>query len=140
MKCALRTPNLSLSHACACHQMNQRENVTCHTSPRLQQIAISCKRSDYNKKKSCKVSFLSSLVKKPHNGSHRSTMPLISRARRCLTLMNFMSSTKNRSTATMMCWMKKTTDAISDTARKESVQVVLLQTHGEDGAILLMLR
>ena len=30
--------------------------------------------------------------------------------------------------------MKKTTDAISDTVRKESVQVVLLQTHGEDGA------
>ena len=51
----------------------------------------------------------------------------------------FMSSTRNRSTATMMCWMKKTTDAISDTARKESVQVALLQTHGEDGAYLLML-
>ena len=46
----------------------------------------------------------------------------------------FTSSTRNRSTATMMCWMKKTTDAISDTARKESVQVALLQTHGEDGA------
>ena len=64
----------------------------------------------------------------------------LSRAQRCLTLMNFMSSTRNRSTATMMCWMKKTTDAISDPARKESVQVALLQTHGEDGAILLMLR
>ena len=55
-------------------------------------------------------------------------------------VMNFMSSTSDRPTATMMCWMKKTTDAISDTARKESVQVVLLQTHGEDGASLLMLR
>ena len=55
-------------------------------------------------------------------------------------MMNFMTSTKNRSTATMMCWMKKTTDAISDTARKESVQVAPLHTHGEDGAILLMLR
>ena len=44
------------------------------------------------------------------------------------------------STATMMCWMKKTTDAISDTARKESVRVALLQTLGEDGAILSMLR
>ena len=51
-----------------------------------------------------------------------------------------MSSTKNRATPTMRYWMKKTTDAISDTARKESVQVALLQTHGEDGAILLMLR
>ena len=40
----------------------------------------------------------------------------------------------------MMCWMNKTTDAISGIARKESVQVALLQTHGEDGAILLMLR
>ena len=50
----------------------------------------------------------------------------------------FMSSTRNRSTATMMYWMKKTTNAISDTGRKESVQVALLQTHGEDGASLLM--
>ena len=62
------------------------------------------------------------------------------RAQKCLTLINFMSSTRNRSTATMMCWMKKTTNAISDTATKKSVQIALLQTHGEDGAILLMLR
>ena len=67
-------------------------------------------------------------------------MPLMSRAQRYLTLMNFMSSTNGHSTATMMCWMKKTTNAISDTGRKESVQVALLQTHGEDGASLLMLR
>ena len=39
-----------------------------------------------------------------------------------------MSSARNRSTATMMYWMKKTTNAISDTGRKESVQVALLQT------------
>ena len=37
----------------------------------------------------------------------------------------------------MMCSMKKTTDAIPDTARKESVQVALLQTHGEDDAIFV---
>ena len=49
----------------------------------------------------------------------------------------FMSSTSGHSTATMRYWMKKTTNAISDTGRKESVQVALLQTHGEDGAILL---
>ena len=67
-------------------------------------------------------------------------MPLTSRAQRCLTLMIFLSSTSGHSTATMMSWMKKTTNAISDTARKESVKVVLLQTHGEDGASLLMLR
>ena len=36
----------------------------------------------------------------------------------------------------MMYWMKKTTNAISDTGRKESVQVALLQTHGDDGAYL----
>ena len=52
----------------------------------------------------------------------------------------FTSSTSGHSTATMMCWMKKTTNAMSDTGRKESVQVALLQTHGEDGASLLMLR
>ena len=35
--------------------------------------------------------------------------------------------------------MKKTTNAISDTGRKELVQVALLQIHGEDGAYLLVL-
>ena len=52
----------------------------------------------------------------------------------------FLSSTSGHSTGTTMCWMKKTADAISETGRKESVQVALLQTHGEDGASLLMLR
>ena len=32
--------------------------------------------------------------------------------------------------------MKKTTNAISGIARKESVRVAVLQTHGEDGAYL----
>ena len=35
--------------------------------------------------------------------------------------------------------MKKTTNAISDSGRKESVQVALFQIHGEDGAYLLVL-
>ena len=48
-----------------------------------------------------------------------------------------MSSTSGHSTATMMCSMKKTTNAISDTGRKELVQVALLQ--GGDGAYLLVL-
>ena len=48
----------------------------------------------------------------------------------------FMSSTSSRSTATMMYWMKKTTNAISDTGRRESVQVALLQIHSGDGAYL----
>ena len=51
-----------------------------------------------------------------------------------------MSSTKNRSTATKTCWMKKTTDAISGIASKESVRVALLQTLGEDGATWSTLR
>ena len=55
-------------------------------------------------------------------------------------MMNFMSFTSGHSTATTMCWMKKTTNAISDTGGKESVHVALLQIHGEDGASLLMLR
>ena len=105
-----------------------------HTLRRLQQTAVSCKRSDYNEKTSGKVSLQSSFVKKPHNGSFY--MPLFHELR-CDRL--FMSSTRNRSTTTKMSWMKKTTDAISGIARKESVRVALLQTHGEDGAILLML-
>ena len=48
----------------------------------------------------------------------------------------FMSSTSGHSTATMRYWMKMMTNAISDTGRKESVQVALLQIHGEDGAYL----
>ena len=35
--------------------------------------------------------------------------------------------------------MKKTTNAICDTGRKESVQVALLQIHGGDGAYLSVL-
>ena len=42
---------------------------------------------------------------------------------------------RNRSTATKMCWMKKTKDAIAGIARKESARVALLQTLGEDGVI-----
>ena len=83
---------------------------------------------------------LSSLMKKPHNGSSRSVMPLFHERRSAWPFVNFMSSTKKRSNATKMCWMKKTTDAISDTARKESVQVVLLQTYGENGLIWSTLR
>ena len=51
-----------------------------------------------------------------------------------------MRSTRNRSIATKMCRMKKTTDAISGICRKESVRVALLQTLGEDGATWSTLR
>ena len=49
-----------------------------------------------------------------------------------------MSSTSVHSTATMKYWKKKK-NAISDTGRKELVQVALLQIQGEDGAYLLVL-
>ena len=55
-------------------------------------------------------------------------------------LLIVIRSTRNRSTATKMCWMKKTTNAISGIASKESVRVALLQTLGEDGAIRSTLR
>ena len=48
-------------------------------------------------------------------------------------LLIITSSTRNRSTATKMCWMKKTMDAIAGIARKESARVALLRTLGEDG-------
>ena len=34
-----------------------------------------------------------------------------------------------------MCWMKKTTDAISGIARKDLARVALLHTIAEDGVI-----
>ena len=93
------------------------------------------------KKRSGQSVTLSSKVRKPLQQVEMFCDAAHERAQRYLTLMkNFMSSSSGHSTATMMCWMKKTTNAISDTGRKESVQVVLLQTHGEDGASLLMLR
>ena len=73
--CARQT--YDLSHACACHPMcKTRENVTCEGvlfTPTVgcSRTAVSCERSDYYKK-SCKVSLLSSFVKKLHNGFHRS--------------------------------------------------------------------
>ena len=51
----------------------------------------------------------------------------------------FMSSTSGHSTATMMYWMKKTTNTTFGIDQMELVQVALLQTHGEDGAYMLML-
>ena len=51
-----------------------------------------------------------------------------------------MSSTRNRSTVTKMCLMKKTMGAIAGIARKESARVALLQTLGEDGVIWSTLR
>ena len=108
--CARQT--YDLSHACACHLLCKYEKfwrVRCavHTPRRLQQTAVSRKRSDYNNRSIC-CSFTSSDVLD--------------------ILLIVRSSIRNRSTATKMCWMKKTTDAISGVARKESVRLALLQT------------
>ena len=54
-----------------------------------------------------------------------------------LTFMNFYELHQESFHCHQDVLMKKTTDAISGIARKESVRVALLQTHGEDGAILL---
>ena len=73
-------------------------------------------------------------MKKRHNGSLRSIMLLFTRAQ-LRTFLLIVSSVKNRSTATKMCWMKKMMDAIAGIARKESARVALLQILGEDGVI-----
>ena len=125
-------------------RVNQRENVTCEVCcSHPPSVAADCYQLWaiwLQQKKSCKVSLLSSFVKKLHNGSPRSTSCSFTSSDVLDFWWIFMSFTKNPSIATKMYWMKKTTDAISGIARKESVRVALLQTHGEDDAILLMLR
>ena len=110
-----------------------------HTSRRWQQIAISCKRSDYKIQKTCQSFTMSNLVRKrlQHvalfcNAAHSTSSEVID-------FDEFMSSTSGHSTATVRYWMKKTTNAISDTGKKESVHIALLQIHSEDGAFLLVL-
>ena len=114
--------------------------VCCSHTRRLQQIAISCKRSDHNKfKKSCQSVTLSSLVRKRLKQVALFFVAAHSTSSEVIDFDELMSSTSGHSTTTMRYWMKKTTNAISDTGRKESVQVALLQIHGEYGACLLML-
>ena len=80
-------------------------------------------------------------VKKRHNGVSPFYLLLFTCAQlRFDLVLIVMSSTKNRSTVSKMCWMKKTTDAIAGIVSKESVRVALLQTLGEDGVIWSTLR
>ena len=89
-----------------------RVRCAVHTPRRLQQIAISCKRSDNNKLKNlAQMSLLSSLVRKP--------LQQVALFCDAAHFMSSESSTSGHSTATMMYWMKKTTNAILDTGRKE---------------------
>ena len=84
--------------------------------------------------KNCQSLTLSSLVRKRlqqvalfFDASHSTSSEVID-------FHEFMSSSSGHSTATMRYWIKKTTNAISDAGGKESVQVTLLQIHGEDGS------
>ena len=86
--------------------------------------------------KTCQSVTLSSLVRKRikqvalfFDAAHSTNSEVID-------FHEFMSSTSGHSTPTMRYWMKKTTNAISDPGRKESVQLALLKIHGEDGAYL----
>ena len=115
-------------------------DVCCSHLRRLQQIAIRCKRSDYNKLKNRRSVTLSSLVRKRLQQVALFFDAVHSTSSEVIDFDEFKSSTSGHSTATMMYWLKKTTNAISDTGRKESVRVALFQTHGEDGASLLLLR
>ena len=106
-----------------------------HTSRRLQQTTVSSKRSNCNK-----LSLdVWGCVKQRHNESHRSIV-LSTWAQLQISLMIVMSSTRNRSTATKICWMKKMMEAIAGIARKESARVALLQTLGEGGVFWSTLR
>ena len=139
MECDVRTPNLRLEpRMCVSLNVNQRENVT--REGFLFTPSVGCSRllsavNDLTTKKILQNVTSEQLGEEAAQRVAPSYDAALSRAQRCLTYMNFMNSTRNRSTATKMCW-KKTTDAISDTARKESMRVAFLQTHGKYGAIL----
>ena len=131
-----------LSHACACNSVRKCDVWGVVFTP-----SVGCSRllSPVNdltatNQKILKVDTSVVCVKKRHNGSPRSIMLLFTWAQLRTFLLIVMSSTRNRSTATKMCWMKKTMDAIAGISRKESVRVVLLQTLGEDGVIWSTLR
>ena len=138
VKCARQS--YDLSHACACHCTRKCDVWGVLFTPPVGCSRLLSLQTIWLQKKPCKVTLLSSFVKKLHNGTPRSICCSFTSSDVLDFYFFFVSSTRIRSAATMMCWMKKTTDAISDTSRKESVWVALLQTHGEDGAILLMLR
>ena len=122
----------SMWHVCC----ETRENVTCEAR-QLQQIAISCKRSDYNMKKS-QNSTLSILMSKSPKQVSLFFEAAHFMSSEVIDIHEFMSSTSGHSTATMKYWMKKT-NANSDTGRRESVQVALLQILGGDGGYLSVL-
>ena len=99
-----------------------------HTTRRLQQTAVSCERSIGNKQKILAKSRFWTIFEETAQRVSPFYMLLFTWAQLRTFLLSVMSCTRNRSTATKMCWMKKTTDAISCIASKELVRVCLLQT------------
>ena len=134
----VRTTNTRLEPRMCVWISEKMRRVRCgvHTP----QTTVSCKRSNCNKPKNSWKSTRLRLCEETAQRVSPFYLLLCTWAQLRTFLLIVMSSTRNRSTATKMCWMKKTTDAISGIASKESVRVALLQTHGEDGAILLRLR
>ena len=139
VRCARQTYNLS--HACACEPTRK-----CDVWGVLFTLTVGCSRllsavNDLTTTKKILQSVTSEQLCEEVAQRVAPFYMLLFHELRCAWLWwILMSSTSDRSTATVICWMKKTTDAISDIAKKESVQIALLQTHGEDGAIWLMFR
>ena len=107
-----------------------------HTTRRLQQFAISCKRSDYNKsQKSCQHSTLSILMSERPKQVSLFFDATDFTSSEVIDILEFMSCTSVHSTATMRYWMKRT-NATFGIDEKGWVQVVLLQIHGGDGSQL----
>ena len=100
----------NLSHACACELRMKNGRVRCciYTPRRLQQTAVSCKRSNcnkINKKKNLEVDTSEVFVKRRETTG---LTVLSCRSHLWTFLLIVMSSTRNRSIATK-CWRKNST-------------------------------
>ena len=133
-------------HDLPCHKTRKRYSD--FPSMVIFQLPVGCSRllsavsdltTKFFQKITCQSVTLSSLVRKRLQQAAVLGDAAHSTSSEGIDFDEFMSSTSGHSTATMMYWMKKTTNAISETGRKEPVQVALLQTHQENGAYLLML-
>ena len=143
--CARQT--YDLSHACACHQLcNTEKNVTCEMCCSHPPVGCSRLLSAVNdltttKKNIAKCHFWAALWRNCTTGL-TVLYAALSRARMCLTYHYYFSwAPPGIVPLPPRCagWRRRP-EAISSIVRKESVRVALLQTHGEDGAILLRLR
>ena len=148
MECDVRTPDFTtwatrvrVVWMCK-HEKVWTCEVCCSHSPSVAADYghVSCKRSDSNKKNLAKCHFWAALWRSCTTGLSVPCAAL-SRTQMCLTFHEFFSAPAGIVPLPPRCtgWRWRT-DAISGISRKESVRVALLQTHGEDDAILSMLR